>query len=463
LPHSIARIVLAAAAVSTAACSTSDTAARSIAFAERDSAGVHIVDNGGNASTRDSLLPLTETMRISSDDASSDTTKLLFGISAIVGDSAGRLYVTDRSQRISVYDSTGNLLRVIGRRGQGPGEFSGIWLIMPVGDSLSVYDRGLQRLTMFDANGRVASEERLEAPMFPRGREDFRVVVPEAILRDGLIVRMNLHKQYPGPGLKRDTATFRRVASFKDAVAMGPDWKTSTVPSQPVHAMTPWMWMEKDGTSYRWGPLWSASPQVRHDGRGRLYLSDGMHYRIDVYDVDGAMVRSMTRSHHPVAITKKLVDDYYSFVANVMDTVKLPGPAGVPNVKREPGASNARTMKDLEMERKAVPHEKWMPALGSMIVSWNGAVWIERPDLVDDPISYEWDHRPRPQQYWDVLGPDGRYRGTVKLPTRFSPRAATDHSIIGVSYDEDDIESIVEYSIPVNDARRAPSGTPPST
>jgi hypothetical protein len=46
-----------------------------------------------------------------------------------------------------------------------------------------------------------------------------------------------------------------------------------------------------------------------------------------------------------------------------------------------------------------------------------GAIWVERPDLVDDPLLLEWSRAGTQPARWDVFDPDGRYAGTVEMST----------------------------------------------
>lgn len=70
----------------------------------------------------------------------------------------GLLYVADlHRHRISVFDTLGNLRRVIGRQGQGPGEFEGLFSIAWVGDHLLTLDIGNARLEVLSPD-----DERLE-------------------------------------------------------------------------------------------------------------------------------------------------------------------------------------------------------------------------------------------------------------------------------------------------------------
>ena len=68
------------------------------------------------------------------------------------------LIATEGAQSIKAYDRTGSAIPSIGRAGEGPGEFRllrSLHAISP--DSFGVWDNGLQRFTVFDSIGTVAS------------------------------------------------------------------------------------------------------------------------------------------------------------------------------------------------------------------------------------------------------------------------------------------------------------------
>ena len=85
-----------------------------------------------------------------------DTGAITFGeVRSIAVDHWGRLYALDPQDfTVRVFDSTGHLVRSLGRRGQGPGELEtpqGIAL-GPDGDAY-VYDAPSRRLTVYDTSG----------------------------------------------------------------------------------------------------------------------------------------------------------------------------------------------------------------------------------------------------------------------------------------------------------------------
>ncbi len=71
-------------------------------------------------------------------------------------DVRGRVYVLDAAeQRVYMFDSSGALLKSIGRRGQGPGEFQLANGIAAWRDQLWVYDPGNNRITVFAGQGQL--------------------------------------------------------------------------------------------------------------------------------------------------------------------------------------------------------------------------------------------------------------------------------------------------------------------
>jgi hypothetical protein len=77
----------------------------------------------------------------------------------------GRVYVLDQlAQSIYVYSASGTPERVIGRSGQGPGEFQTAFAFDVAADGrLAVLDDGLRRVSLFDAKDAVVTTQPLGA------------------------------------------------------------------------------------------------------------------------------------------------------------------------------------------------------------------------------------------------------------------------------------------------------------
>ena len=114
---------------------------------------------------------------------------------------------------VLVYDSSGNLLRSIGRKGSGPGEIRSAWsmtLIEP--DTVVVFDDGLRRMTWFTTAGTYVRSKQI--PLAPH----------DAVrLRDGTFVLMAESRTAERAGLllHHVAADGRIIRSFHDYVALG--------------------------------------------------------------------------------------------------------------------------------------------------------------------------------------------------------------------------------------------------
>lgn len=87
--------------------------------------------------------------------ADGDPAQELYRVSGAVRLADGRIVVANSgSSELRYFDSTGGYLRSVGRRGGGPGEFTGDLKLLPYhGDSLLVWDARLRRFSLFAFNG----------------------------------------------------------------------------------------------------------------------------------------------------------------------------------------------------------------------------------------------------------------------------------------------------------------------
>jgi hypothetical protein len=121
-------------------------------------------------------------------------------------DSEGNLYVQDAGDRVLVLDSSGRLLKQIGRQGRGPGEVMGISTWGWHGDTLWLGDEWLRRVTFFPRNG--------AAPIV----RTFRLIAgsdtlwfqPYSVLTDGTMIVEEPRSATSGP--PPDTIHYIRVS-----------------------------------------------------------------------------------------------------------------------------------------------------------------------------------------------------------------------------------------------------------
>ena len=93
------------------------------------------------------------------------------------------------------------------------------------------------------------------------------------------------------------------------------------------------------------------------------------------------------------------------------------------------------------------PRIGFLPVTGRMLTDDHGTVWIQRVDIVANPVEVEWSRGPARPTYWDVFDSTGTFQHIVRLPPRFALRAVRDSIAIGVGRDELDVQYIVGYRI----------------
>ena len=147
-------------------------AAAQTVLSVRDSAGVRITSTDAADPGAGSVCSLADApdMRVVSPPSGEWT---LFRIEDLDRMEDGRLVVLNRgSQELLVFGRDGEFVRSIGRRGEGPGEFiDPIELDFVGGDSIVVWDWELGRLVLFGPDGSHKRSVRIRPPLInPTGR-----------------------------------------------------------------------------------------------------------------------------------------------------------------------------------------------------------------------------------------------------------------------------------------------------
>jgi hypothetical protein len=147
---------------------------------------VTIVKNPREPLSKTPVLELEEDLSIGGPDAQGDDA---FGQARqVVVDDTGTMYVLDeQASDVKVFDASGNYLRTIGRRGQGPGE-----LEFPMTLSLNraageiTVQQQTRGLAAFKTDGTFLRQQSLKGLITGRGRVDSRgnVYVLEIVLGD---------------------------------------------------------------------------------------------------------------------------------------------------------------------------------------------------------------------------------------------------------------------------------------
>ena len=414
-------ILVAVASVFTAGCSTADrpdTNTRSV----RDSAGIRIADNAypewaaGNGWRIDSV-PLVDI-----GSASEDSAPVLARVGGVVPLAGGQLVVVNGADRqLLVFDSTGQLVRRVGRRGEGPGELSRPTDAVLCGnDSIAVND--VARLTLFAVGGAHVREWPL-VPLPSDGAVRMAGAAPDC----GAFLLYARPEQLPAtdeigvapatlywarsPGAARDTlSTFEARRTVRRTLGRGGDQAVSV----------PWT------GETRWATA-----------GGLVYVALGATSEVRVFDRAEKLSAIMRWRPAPATVTAA---DRALYAARRDGALKLAPVMAqiIPELREFPVSATSK------------------PAHLGILVDDSARVWIRdypdwiagRPDLFDrDMPLYNPDDEPPAGETWQVFEREGRWLGAVRMPARLTVRAVAGARVYGVWRDDDGAEHLRVYAI----------------
>ncbi len=305
---------------------------------------------------------------------------------------SGVIAVADHmAARVHFFSSAGSSLAWSGGTGSGPGEFRNLTAFGVAANGTAwVYDRNLRRVTWLRENGQMARS----APVENEAASWSADMLGE--LDSGALVL--LEHTLPMPDPRKATPTYRD--STLVAAYLPGDSVASAIGRFPLFDMTV-------GRNSR-GPTASVHPHgprlqatVDRKGRGVLIgFSDTPEIRL----LSAAGVE-LERMHVPLSPRKVTAAEN-----------------AVVEERR------ARLHQDRSSLAEAPTH---MPVFGRILSTTEGDVWVEVIVEPGDP----------PQ--WLVLRQDRSEPVTVTLPRRFTLLDVNGTRILGVSRDEDDVETLV--------------------
>ena len=125
----------------------------------RDSAGIHIVDNLARAEASITFrLSDKPTFDVGGLKDNLDDELSTHGALTAIRLSDGRYVVADET-RLRFFDAAGKQERVVGRLGEGPGEFQYVRILCRTrADTILAFDEGNRRVTVFDKTGTLVHE-----------------------------------------------------------------------------------------------------------------------------------------------------------------------------------------------------------------------------------------------------------------------------------------------------------------
>jgi hypothetical protein len=340
----------------------------------REGAGAVVVRNAAGADTalRWTVGPEPE---VEIGGAPDDARYQFFRVVDAARLSDGRIVVADGgSLELRFYDARGAYVTAVGHEGEGPGEFRTLsGLEVGDGDTIYVFDRRLQRVSVFDTGGKLVRVLRVPvsvAPLEYVGR-----------FTDGRWYARDEDRLVSGPAgaIQRDTARFlgfdvafeRRFAITAFAGVMTASFRAG------------------GQTGYRRAPF---SPSPAQDVFGNcLYVISGDRPEVRVFSSGGNPVLLVTLEMEPRPVSDAERSAWLDDLA-----------AQTPEVAR------ARLRRALE----GVAMPEALPVFNDVVVDARGYIWLQEY-IPQSESGRTWSGSGR---RWLVLSPGGRLLGRMEMP-----------------------------------------------
>ena len=355
---------------------------------------------------------LTADRRIGSADGEVALTQV--GSAAV--DRAGRLYVGQpRESVVKVFDPSGRLLRTLGRRGQGPGEFQLVGAIGLRADSLWVSDGGLRRVSLFSPDGRFARS--IPVPAWRDGTAG-APVRSAALLDDGSVVgraNVGIMRIANGEVTREPLLRSHGADEAMDTVA----WLSTR--NQVIYAQLAPGRVLTGPQMLGDAPLWRAAPS----GSGLVVVEreaaedgESATFSVTRYRADGSRLFRRDYRYRPLPVSPALID---SLVER--------------HLQPPPGRSFPNRAAAERGIRRALYQPRHRPPVSEVLVGTDESIWLRREELE------------RGRAAWQVLAPDGLVRAMVSVPRGVRLLAVSENFVWGTAEDELDVPYLVRYRI----------------
>ncbi len=378
----------------------------------RDSLGIQIVENWFAAESLDVIRPAVRATVAPIADSTADLSGVIAGVTLT---SDGRIVLADaRTSSLALFDSSGAFVRLLGQRGEGPGEFQGITAVTREwGDTIAVVDLHYgRRLTRVTNDGVFVGRDLLPLDTSSALRRATPAMIGQerraiGYLQKGTLlayIRTAFTRIAPAPGQSRlhhDTLVLQSLN-----VATGDVQQLGMVPYGTVYEYTTagrLLWSD-------WAPFaprgWVAV------GENGYFYGRADRYEIGVFTPNGIPKRFVRMCLGPVIVDSKLRDAHKRRM-----------------IERAEAQYKALSEEALD----AAPQRTTGPFFEGLLADRSGWIWIGDVTLPGDP------HR------WLVVDPSGVVRAMVALEPGVRLAEVGSTHLLGIRTDGDDLQTVVIY------------------
>ena len=133
-------------------------------------------EENGVRFTKNNGIPADSTLQLNfkkvfSINSQIDSVTMLKYVTNIIEDKDQNIYILDwEASDIKKFNKLGEFQKVIGRAGQGPGEFHYPAIVFINNDTLTVYNNGSRKVSKFDLDGKFYYEKKVNSLYFQNGK-----------------------------------------------------------------------------------------------------------------------------------------------------------------------------------------------------------------------------------------------------------------------------------------------------
>lgn len=344
-------------------------------------------------------ITLTAVMTI--DDSLLPEGILFEAVTDIALDGSGNLYICDMdAHNIKAFTPEGQFIKVIGRQGQGPGEFNHPYRIAALGDGILVWDMYNERLCALTAKGEFLKSipvQRAEGrPQKMKSLPDGNVVIEKEIVHFGeKDVPQDCIIQIAAPDL-----------TLKKTILSHPVWRNKyrRFQGMSTNILQP----------FSPGVHWDVTPQ------GDIVIGFSVDYSIEIHHAEKGKLSAFSHKYDPVKVTD---EDKEFFFSSLYFGPSGDAKKGIPN--------ELRNMTEFP---------KVKPAFTGLLVDPEGNILVFPSRKAAD----------KSEIVFDAFDPEGRFIGKVRAATTssFPSRSKVEKGFIwSIETDEEGYSKVVKYRI----------------
>jgi hypothetical protein len=362
------------------------------------------------------------------------------GFTAINGvdlDAAGNIYVFEGSDaQLRVYSPDGELLRRIGRRGEGPGEFRGAPVFGIRGDTIWAVESFGRRIHLFGLDGTVLSTAPIQNVTIQL-HTGLGIVMPTEMVEDGsLMGELRIFTGSRDVEItvgRNDTVQTPRVRFASDGTVIDTaGWMPRFPPGERSYER-----LTVGASSYTVPQPPSEEPLLVGIGDGHLLIgrsaaASGEPSRLTVtrFGLAGDTLLHRAFAYSPRPFHEAALDEY------AWRSARTPGGGvrlinGVP--MPEPVADDS--MDVFDRVRGAMNFPSVQPPVRSHRMADDGGIWLMREEDGGDT------------QRWTILDPEALLVGEVTLPRGVYPIWMDSETFFAIERDEFDVPWLVRYRL----------------